>query len=79
MGTLINRILGECLLISSLLGSALRMYVESAITASRFNKRSRSLDGKLDIKIHSPCILYPYSLVPLSNLAVVIQVGITNN
>ena len=45
---LINRIPGSCLLISSLPGSALRTHVESL----------KALPGKLDIKRHSPSILY---------------------
>ena len=53
MGKLINRIPGSRLLISSLPGSALRTHVES-------------LPGTLDIKRHSPSILYriPPSNVP---------------
>ena len=47
MGELINRIPGSRLLISSLPGSALRTLVES-----------QALPGKLDIKRHSPSILY---------------------
>ena len=46
MGKLINRIPGLRLLISSLPGSALRTHVLKA------------LPGKLDIKRHSPSILY---------------------
>ena len=37
-----NRILGECLLISNLLGKALRMLVDTARLAVQFNMRSRS-------------------------------------
>ena len=48
MGKLINRILSECLLISSLPGSPLRTHVESL----------KALPGKLDIKRHSLNILY---------------------
>ena len=51
MGTLINRIPGSCLLISSLPGSALRTHVESL-----------GKPGKLDIKRHSPSILYIYNI-----------------
>ena len=36
------RILGECLLISSLPGKALRTYVDIARLAERFNMRSQS-------------------------------------
>ena len=43
MGKLIKRILGECLLISSLPGSALRTHVESLGKPRDFNKRSQSL------------------------------------
>ena len=50
MGKLINRILGECLLISSLPGKALRTHVES----TSFLK---ALPGKRYIKRHSPSIL----------------------
>ena len=43
MGKLINRILGVCLLISSLPGSALRTHVESLGKPRDVNKRSQSL------------------------------------
>ena len=43
MGKLINRIPGSRLLISSLLGSALRPLVESLDKPSDVNKRSQSL------------------------------------
>ena len=43
MGKLINRILGECLLISSLPGLALRMHVESLGMPRDVNKCSQSL------------------------------------
>ena len=43
MGKLINRILGLCLLISSLPGSALRTHVESLVKPRDVNKRSQSL------------------------------------
>ena len=39
----IQRILGECLLISSLPGKALRTLVDIARLAERFNKRFQSL------------------------------------
>ena len=42
MGKLINRIPGGCLLISSLPGSPLRMYVESLGKPRNVNKRSQS-------------------------------------
>ena len=54
MGKLINRIPGSSLLISSLPGLALRMHVESL---------GRALPGKLDIKKHSPGILYIIELL----------------
>ena len=57
MGKLINRIPGSCILISSLPGSALRMYVESLAMSSIL----KALPGKLDIKGHSPSILYLFS------------------
>ena len=43
MGKLINRIPGLCLLISSLLGLALRMHVESLGKPCDVNKHSQSL------------------------------------
>ena len=43
MGKLINRKPGECLLISSLPGSALRTHVESLCKPHDVNKRSQSL------------------------------------
>ena len=48
---LINRIQGLCLLISSLPDKALRMPRDSTIIF-------KALPGKLDIKRHSPSILY---------------------
>ena len=53
MGKLINRIPGSRLLISSLPCSALRTHVESLGKPRDVNK-----PGKLDIKTHSPSILY---------------------
>ena len=58
MGKLINRIPGSRLLISSLPGSALRTHVESLGKPRDVNKRSQAFPGKLDIKRHSPSILY---------------------
>ena len=55
MGKLINRIPGSRLLISSLPGSALRTLVESLGKPRDVNK---ALPGKLDIKRHSPSILF---------------------
>ena len=58
IGKLINRIPGSRLLISSLPGSALRTHIQSLSKPCNVNKRSKSLPGKLDIKRHSPSILY---------------------
>ena len=58
MGKLINRIPGSSLVISSLPGSALRSHVVSLGKPRDVNMRSQSLVGKLDIKRHSPSILY---------------------
>ena len=54
IGKLINRILGSHLLISSLPGSASRTHVE-LLGKPRLLE---ALPGKLDIKSHSPSILY---------------------
>ena len=56
MGNLINRIPGLRLLISNLPGSALRTHVESL--GKPRNVNMQALPGKLDIKRHSPSILY---------------------
>ena len=61
MGKHINNIPGSCLLISSLPGSALRTHVELLGKPRDVNKRSQSLAVKLDIKRHSPSILYFYT------------------
>ena len=62
MGKLIYRIPGSRLLISSLPGSALRTHVERMLNRSASLATSTSvlkaLPGKLDIKRHSPSILY---------------------
>ena len=58
MGKLINRIPGLRLLISSLPGSALRTHVESLGKPRDVNKHLKALPGNLDIKRHSPSILY---------------------
>ena len=58
MGKLINRIPGSRLLISSFSGSALRTHVESLGKPRDVNIRSHALPGQLDIKRHSPSILY---------------------
>ena len=63
MGKLINRIPGLRLLISSLPGSALRTHVESLGKPRDVNKVFKALSGKLDIKRHSPSILYLFSLL----------------
>ena len=54
----INIIPGWRLLISSLPGSALRMYVESRASIAMSTSVLKALPGKLDIKRHSPSILY---------------------
>ena len=58
MGKLINRIPGSRLLISSLPGSALRTHVESLGKPRMSTSVLEALPGKLDIKRHSPSILY---------------------
>ena len=75
MGKLINRIPVSRLLISSLPGSDLRTRVELLGRPCDVNKRPQILPGKLDIKRHSPSILY---LIPplIWRIAVIIQVPI---
>ena len=63
MSKLINIIPGSRLLISSLPGSALRTHVESLGKPRDVNMRSQALPDKLDIKRHSPSILYLPSLL----------------
>ena len=58
MGKLINRIPGSRLLISSIPGSPLRTHVESLGKPRGVNIVLKALPGKLDIKRHSPSILY---------------------
>ena len=58
MGKLINRIPGSRLLISSLPGSSLRTHVESLGNLAMSTSVLKALPGKLDIKRHSPSILY---------------------
>ena len=59
MDKLINRIASSRLLISSLPGSALRTPVESLGTPCNLSTSVlKALPGKLDIKRHSPSILY---------------------
>ena len=66
-----QRILGECLLISSLQGKALRTLVDIARLAERFNMRSQSQAGKLYIKRREPGILFiSLPIVPLLKLAI---------
>ena len=58
MGNLINKIPGSPLLVSSLPGSALRTHVESLGKPCELTSILKAEPGKLDIKIHSPSILY---------------------
>ena len=59
MGKLINRIPGLRLLISSLPGLALRTHVEwLGKSLGMSTSVLKALPGKLDIKSHSPSILY---------------------
>ena len=74
MVKLINRIPGSRLLISSLPGSALRTHVDIARLRLASLAMStcilKALPGKLDIKRHSPSILYFHiitSLLQVSN------------
>ena len=55
---LINRIPGSRLLISSLPDSASRTHVESLGSLAMSTDVLEALPGKLDIKRHSPSILY---------------------
>ena len=70
MDKLINRIPGSRLLISNLPGSALRTPVESLGKPRDVNMRSQLLPGKLDIKRHSPSILYLLSRSQLGSCVV---------
>ena len=58
MGKLINRIPGECLLISSLPDSALERILNRSSSLAMSTSVLKALPGKLDIKRHSPSILY---------------------
>ena len=58
MGKLINRIPGSRLLISSLPGSALRRMKNHSTSLAMSTSVLKALPGKLDIKSHSPSILY---------------------
>ena len=60
MGKLINRIPGSRLLISSLPGSALRTMLNRSASLAMSTSLLKALPGKLDIKRHSPSILYFY-------------------
>ena len=70
MGKLINRIPGSCLLISSLPGSALRTHVESLGSLAMSTSILKALPGKLDIKVHSPSILYIHFLTLITKLCI---------
>ena len=63
MGKLIKRIPGSRLLVSSLPGSALRTHVESLGKPRNSTTVLKALPGKLDIKRHSPSILYRFALL----------------
>ena len=58
MGKLINRIPGSCLLILSFPGSALRTHVDHSASLAMSTRILKALPDKLDIKRHSPSILY---------------------
>ena len=58
MGKLIYRIPVSRLLIPSLPGSALRTHAESSACLAMSISVLKALPGKLDIKRHSPSILY---------------------
>ena len=58
IGKLLNRIPGSRLLISSLPGLALRTHVECSTSLAVSTSVLKALPGKLDIKRHSPSILY---------------------
>ena len=58
MGKLVNRIPGSCLLILSLPGLVLRMHVDRSVGFSMSTSVPKALPGKLNIKRHSPSILY---------------------
>ena len=64
MGKLINRIPGAHLLILSLPGSASRTHVKSLGKLCDSTSILKALPGKLDIKRHSPSILYLSDMCP---------------
>ena len=61
MGKLINRIPGLRLLISSLPGSALKRLLNRSASLAMSTSVLKALPGKLDIKRHSPSILYVFA------------------
>ena len=58
MGQLFNRIPGSRLFISSLPGFVSRAHIESLGKPRDSTSVHKALPGKLDIKTHSPSILY---------------------
>ena len=66
MGKLINRIQGSRFFISSLPSSASTTHVESLDKPSDSTSVLEALTGKLDIKRHSPSILYLHEQVIIS-------------
>ena len=62
VGKLINRIPSFLLLISSLPGSAFRTHVDRSARLAMSTIILRALPGKLDIKRHSPSILYVFDI-----------------
>ena len=58
---------GSRLLISSLAGSALRTHAESLDNLAMSTSVLKALPGKLDIKRHSPSILYVLTLNALND------------
>ena len=66
MGKLINRIPGSRFLVSSLPGSALRTHMNRSASLAMSTSVRKALPGKLDIKRHSPSILYVFVFLPYS-------------
>ena len=64
-GKLIKNIPGSGILISGIPDSATRMRVESLDKPCNSTSILEALPGKLDIKIHSPSILYYYKIYNL--------------